>query len=384
MGIGGYGMQYDVIIVGAGAMGSAAAMHLAARGRRVIAFDRFAVPNTMGSSHGLTRIIRIAYYEHPSYVPLLVRAAELWSDLEHRSGERLFVRTGSIDASAPGDAVFEGSLRSCEMHGLRHEVLTSHELTRRFPAYRLPPEHVAVLQPDGGFLIPEVATAAHARLATEAGATIRPFERVVGWDDRGDAIEVRTDHAMYTAEHLVLTAGAWMADLVPAYAGLFEPERQVVAWFAIADPTIFAPERFPVFNLTVKEGRYYGFPEWGAPGFKVGRYHHLGERVHPDSMDRAVHNADVDILRGFARRYFPRGAGPSVQSSVCMFTNTPDEHFIIDRLPGHDRVHLVSACSGHGFKFASVVGEVVADLTTVGSSRFDLSLFSLARFGLAP
>ncbi len=377
-------MRYDVIIVGTGAMGSAAAMHLADRGRRVIAFDRFAVPNTMGSSHGQTRIIRIAYYEHPSYVPLLVRAAELWSELERRSGERIFVRTGSIDASAPDDAVFEGSLRSCELHGLRHAVLTSEELTRRFPAYRLPPKHVAVLQPDGGFLIPEVAIAAHAGLATAAGATIRPLERVLGWDDRDDGIEVTTEHGTYATDRLVLSAGAWMRDVVPEYARLFEPERQVVSWFAISNPPSFAPERFPVFNLTVEEGRYYGFPEWGVPGFKVGRYHHRGERVDPNSVDRGVHVEDIGILHSFARRYFPLGAGPSLQSSVCMFTNTPDEHFLIDRLPNHEHVHVVSACSGHGFKFASVVGEIVADLVTVGSSRFDLSLFSLARFAEPP
>lgn len=374
-------MRYDVIIVGAGAMGSAAAMHLSARGLRVIAFDRFAVPNTMGSSHGLTRIIRIAYYEHPSYVPLLVRAAELWSELERRSGERLFVRTGSIDASAPGDPVFEGSLRSCEMHGLRHEVLTSQEVTRRFPGYRLPPEHVAVLQPDGGFLIPESAVAAHARLATADGAIIRPLERALAWEERGSGVEVTTERATYSADHLVLSAGSWLRDLIPAYARLLEPERQVVAWFEIADPSKFAPERFPVFNLTVEEGRYYGFPESGSPGFKVGRYHHLGERVHPDSVDRGVHEADIEVLRMFARRYFPEGAGPVLETSVCLFTNTPDEHFIIDRLPGCERVHVVSACSGHGFKFASVVGEIVADLVTAGESRFDLELFAIERFG---
>jgi sarcosine oxidase len=374
-------MRYDVIVVGAGAMGSAAAMHLAARGRRVIAFDRFEVPNDRGSSHGLTRIIRIAYYEHPSYVPLLIRTAELWSELERRSGERLFVRTGSIDSSAPGDPVFEGSRRSCEVHGLRHEVLTSAELTRRFPAYRLPPDHVAVLQPDGGFLIPEIAVAAHARLATAHGATIRPRQRVLSWEERGDSVEVTTEQGTYVADQLVLSAGAWMADFLPDYARLLEPERQVVAWFEIDDSPRFAPECFPVFNLTVDEGRYYGFPEWGNPGFKVGRYHHLGERVRPDSLDRGVHTADIEILHTFVRRYFPSGAGKPLNASVCMFTNTPDEHFIIDRMPGHERVHIVSACSGHGFKFASVVGEIVADLVTEGSSsRFDLSLFSLGRF----
>jgi len=373
-------MRYDVIIVGAGAMGSAAAMHLAARGRRVIAFDRFDVPNDQGSSHGLTRIIRIAYYEHPSYVPLLVRAAELWAELERRSGERLFVRTGSIDASAPGDPVFEGSRRSCEMHGLRHDVLTSAELAQRFPAYHLPPDHVAVLQPDGGFLIPEIAVAAHARVAVADGASIRAGERVLSWEERGDGVEVTTERGTYIADQLVLSAGSWMADFVPGLATLFEPERQVVAWFEIGDSSKFAPGCFPVFNLTVEEGRYYGFPEWGTPGFKVGRYHHLGERVHPDSVDRDVHDADIDVLHAFARRYFPEGAGRALQSSVCLFTNTPDEHFIIDRLPDHERVHVVSACSGHGFKFASVVGEIVADLVTDGESRFELSLFSIGRF----
>ena len=373
-------MRYDVIIVGAGAMGSAAAIHLATRGRSVIAFDRFGVPNDQGSSHGLTRIIRIAYYEHPSYVPLLIRAAELWSELERLTGERLFMRTGSIDASAPGDPVFEGSRRSCEMHGLRHEVLSSRELGQRFPGYRLPADHVAVFQPDGGFLIPEVAVAAHARLAAAHGATIREHERVVSWEERDGGVEVTTENGRYVADHLVLSAGSWIADFHPAYADLFEPERQVVTWFEIADSSKFAPERFPVFNLTVEEGRYYGFPEWGNPGFKVGRYHHLAGRVDPDSVDRVVHDADVEILHRFARRYFPEGAGPALQSSVCLFTNTPDEHFIIDRLPEHERVHVVSACSGHGFKFASVIGEIVADLVTTGGCRFDLSLFSMRRF----
>jgi len=358
-------------------------MHLAARGKRVIAFDRFSIPNDQGSSHGLTRIIRIAYYEDPAYVPLLIRAAELWSELERRSGERLFVRTGSIDASAPGDPVFEESRRSCELHGLSHEVLTSTDLTRRFPAYHLPRDHVALLQPDGGLLVPELAIAAHARVAAGHGANLRPSERVLAWQPRDGEVEVTTERGTYVAEQLVLSAGAWMADLVPDLARLMVPERQVVAWFGVDDSAAFAPERFPVFNLTVEEGRYYGFPEWGTLGFKIGRYHHLRERVNPDSIDREVRQADVEILHAFARRYFPGGAGELLRASVCMFTNTPDEHFIIDRLPEHERVHVVSACSGHGFKFASVVGEIVADLATTGSSRFDLSLFSLARFSRA-
>jgi len=263
-------MRYDVIIVGAGAMGSAAAMHLATRGRSVIAFDRFGVPNDQGSSHGLTRIIRIAYYEHPSYVPLLIRAAELWSELERLTGERLFMRTGSIDASAPGDPVFEGSRRSCEMHGLRHEVLSSRELGQRFPGYRLPADHVAVFQPDGGFLIPEVAVAAHARLAAAHGATIREHERVVSWEERDGGVEVTTENGRYVADHLVLSAGSWIADFLPAYADLFEPERQVVTWFEIADSSKFAPSAFPCSTSPWKKGGTTVFPSGGIRGSKSG------------------------------------------------------------------------------------------------------------------
>src|SRR5690349_14495398 len=188
-----------------------------------------------GASHGLSRIIRIAYYEHESYVPLLVRAAELWSDLEQRSGEHIFVKTGSIDASAPRDAVFEGSLRSCLTHGLRHEVLTSAELTRRFPAFQLPRDHAAVFQPDGGFLLPEKAIGAYARLAAQHGADIRPFENVRAWTTQGDDVEVRTDAGIFGADQLVLAAGPWMADLAPSLRQILQPERQVVGWFAVRD-----------------------------------------------------------------------------------------------------------------------------------------------------
>ncbi|HEU5432834.1 MAG TPA: N-methyl-L-tryptophan oxidase, partial [Thermomicrobiales bacterium] len=262
--------HYDAIVLGVGAMGSAACWQLARRGARVLGLEQFDIPHEYGSSHGVTRIIRLAYYEHPSYVPLLRRAFDLWRELERTSGRRLLIVTGTVDASGPDEAVFRGSLASCRAYGLPHDVLTSAELTRRYPGYRLPPDHLALFQPDGGFLLPEECIVAHVEGALAAGATIRARERVLGWEAAGDGVRVTTDRGVYDGRRLIVAAGAWIGQVVPALAGLVEPERQALAWFQPTRPEWFAPARFPVFNLTVPEGRYYGFPVHGVPGFKIG------------------------------------------------------------------------------------------------------------------
>ncbi|HEX7122922.1 MAG TPA: N-methyl-L-tryptophan oxidase [Gemmatimonadaceae bacterium] len=371
--------MYDVIVIGLGGAGSACAFHLASRGLRVLGLERFAVPHEMGSSHGLTRIIRLAYYEHPAYVPLLRRAFALWRDLEHQAGESLLHITGAIDAGPPGSRVFEGSRSSCEIHGLPHEVLTSAELSKRFPAYRLPPDHLAVFQPDGGFLVPERCIDAHVRLARRLGADIRTETPVTAWEPHAAGAVVHAGGESFRAPHLVLCAGAWMPGLVAELAPHLTVERQVLAWFETRRPEWFAPDRFPVFVMNADEGHFYGLPAFGAPGFKLGKYHHRGEAVDPDRVDRTVHEEDLEILHAFARRYFPDGAGATLRSRVCLFTNTRDEHFVIDRLPQAPQVVVVSACSGHGFKFTSVVGEIVADLVQRGESRHDIGLHRVAR-----
>jgi len=347
----------------------------------VLGLERFDIPHDLGSSHGITRIIRLAYYEDPSYVPLLRRAYELWRDLERTAGERLLHPTGSIDAGPPGSAVFEGSLRSCLEHGLPHEVLTSSELQRRFPGYRLPAETLAVLQPEGGFLLPERCIVAHVLAAQALGAEVHGREQVLEWEPRGDGVRVRTDRGSYEAGRLVLTAGPWAATLLPRLAGLAVPERQVLAWFQPRRPDLFLPERFPVFNLLVEEGRFYGFPIFAVPGFKIGRYHHLGEQVDPDQVDRTCHRRDEEPLRACTERYFPDACGPTMGLKVCLFTNSPDEHFIIDLHPEYPQVALAAGFSGHGFKFCSVVGEILADLSDQQATRHDIRLFRLARFG---
>ena len=372
--------MFDVVIVGAGGMGTAAAAHLASRGQRVLVLERHTLAHDRGSSHGLTRIIRLAYFEHPSYVPLLRRAFELWRALEARAGEPLLHVTGSLDVGAPGSPVFEGARRSCLEHDLPHEVLTGRALRSRFPAWRLDDDEVAVFQPDGGFLPPERCILAHASTAVEAGATIRSEEPVTDWEVHGDHVRVRTVLGTYEASQLVLAAGAWMAGLVPELAGLMRPERQVLGWFAIADRERFAPERFPVFVHDAADAIYYGFPEFGVPGFKIGKYHHLAQPADPDALDRDCHPEDEAALRGEVTRHFPLANGALLRSATCMFTNTPDEHFIIDRHPECPGVLIVSPCSGHGFKFCSVVGEIVADLVTRGATAHDISAFRLARF----
>ena len=375
-------MVYDTIIVGVGGMGSAAAWHLARRGQRVLGLERFDIPHAMGSSHGITRIIRLPYYEHPSYVPLLHRAYELWREAEVASGQRLLFTTGSIDAGPEDDELFQGALLSARMHELEHEVLTGGAVNARFPGYRLPPGHRAVFQPAGGFVTSERAIIAHAGLAMAAGARLQARERVLHWQarDGGEGVRVTTDKGSYEGQRLVLTAGAWMADLAPVLAGRAVAERQVLAWLQPQRPELFTPTRFPVFNLQVEEGRYYGLPIHEVPGFKFGRYHHRGETLAADAMRPEVDAADERLLRDFAQRYFPEGCGPTMALRACMFTNTADEHFILDQHPRHPQVVLASPCSGHGFKFCSVIGEIIADLASdARATRHDTGLFQLER-----
>jgi sarcosine oxidase len=374
-----YSGRYDVIVVGVGGMGSAACYYLARRGKRVLGLERFGIPHYMGSSHGHTRIIRLAYYEHPSYVLLLRRAYELWREIQSKAGERLLHISGSIDAGPEDSWVFKGSWESCKLHDLPHEVLTGAELRRRYPGYRLPAEHLALLQPEGGFLTPERCIVSYVMAAQALGAEIHGREQVLEWEPLEGGVRVRTDCGTYEAEKLVITAGAWSGGLLDVLDGLAVPERQVLAWLQPIRPEYFRPENFPVFNLLVEEGRFYGFPVYGVPGFKFGKYHHLQEATDPDALDREVHDYDERLLRDFAERYFPDGCGPTMDLQVCMFTNTEDNHFVIDVHPDYEQVSFASPCSGHGFKFASVIGEIMADLAERGMTRHDIELFRLER-----
>lgn len=372
--------HYDAIVIGLGGMGSAALFELAKRGKRVLGIEQFDIAHDMGSSHGVTRIIRLAYHEHPSYVPLMRRAYELWRELEASTNEQILHITGSIDAGPPDGSNFNGSLLSCEEHDLPHDVLTSRELSERFPGYRLPPETMAVFQGEGGFLLPERCISLFTERAQALGATIHTGERILEWESVPSGVRVRTGRGIYEAESLIITAGAWTSKLMPSLGAAAIPERQVLAWFETLRPELFTPANFPVFNLVVDEGQFYGFPEFGVPGFKLGKYHHLEEDVDPDTLDREPNPKDEAVLRDFTENYFPGAAGATSSMQVCMFTNSPDEHFIIDRLPDAPNVSIAAGFSGHGYKFSSVVGEILTDLTIDGKTGHDIGMFRLSRF----
>ena len=374
--------RYDTIVVGLGGMGTATAFHLARRGQRVLGLEQHDLLHELGSSHGLTRIIRLAYHEHPSYVPLLRRSYELWHELEAVAGEPLLITTGCLEGGPEDGPTFRGALEAAEQHDLPHEVLTAHEVRQRYPAYAgFEPSTHLVWQPDGGFLMAERTILAHVNAALAHGADLRFRAPVGSWEATAEGgARVTTELGTYEADRLVITAGAWARRLVPRLDRLAVPERQVVGWLQPTRPELFTPDRFPVFVVDVEEGTYYGFPVHDVPGFKFARYHHLREPIDPDDPDRSARPDDEAILRAFATRYFPDGAGPTVKMQACIFTNSPDEHFIIDRLPETPQVSVAAGFSGHGYKFCSVVGEIMADLAMRGETGHDIGLFRLDRF----
>lgn len=373
--------SFDAAIIGLGVMGSAALAALGQRGRRVVGIDRFAPGHDRGSSHGATRIIRIGYFEHPSYVPLVRAAYPLWRELEARSGQQLLTITGILEMGAPGSELVAGTLQSARLHGLPHDVLDAASLMRRFPAFRVPDDFIGVFQADGGFVRAEPAVAAFQALARQAGAELRMQERVLSVEQNGESVRVRTDRGEIVAGWAIVAAGPWLASLMPQLSVPIRVTRQVLAWFepvrhARAD---FATERFPVFLLQNRQGVFYGFPA-DTDGMKVAKHHHLDEAVDPEDCDRTVSAADEAIIRTMLKAHLPNADGPLLATRTCLYTMAPDGDFILDRMPGSPRIIIASPCSGHGFKFAPVIGEIIADLAVTGSTKHDISRFSLTRF----
>jgi sarcosine oxidase len=360
--------RFDAIVVGVGTMGSAALFHLARRGCRVLGLEQFEIAHDRGSMHGESRIIRLVYHEHAGYVPLVRRAYELWHELD----PTLVHTVGLLDIGTADGWLIAGGLRSCRDHHLAHELLDAGELRSRFPQHTAPPGHVGLLQRDGGYVEAERGVRAHARAAQAAGAELRTGERVLGWTSSGDALEVRTDTTSYLADRLVLAPGAWASRLLRLTGDLFEPTRQVIAWFG----TKTSPA--PVF-IAEEDGDaiFYGVTHAGR--LKLGLMHHPGEAALPDALERNPREDELAALDEFAGRRL-RGIGSLVEAQVCLFTNTPDKHFVIDFHPDAANVVIVSACSGHGFKFAPAVGEIAADLALEGETSHPIDFLRLGRF----
>ncbi|USZ66920.1 N-methyl-L-tryptophan oxidase [Halorussus salilacus] len=359
--------EYDAVVLGVGGVGSAAVYHLAKRGVEVLGIERYDVPHARGSSHGDTRIFRLTQHEHPDYVPLAERAGELWCELEAESGAALLTRTGSVHAGPADGAKVADAVASCEQHDLPYELLTARELRERFPGYRLPEGHRGVYQPDGGFLACERAIATHVNRAHAHGGTVRARERVLDWEPREDGVRVETDRDTYEADRLVVATGAWAAEHLDVLSGALTPQRRVMAWLHPEDPDLFTPEAFPVFSVDVPEGSFYGFPVYQRPGFKFGRAPEDPETVDPDDL-REPTLADEERLRPLPETYFPDAAGPTMKLASCVLTNSEDGHFYLDTHPEYPHVSFAVGLTGHGFKFASALGEVLADFATEGDT----------------
>ncbi|AHG93512.1 FAD dependent oxidoreductase (plasmid) [Gemmatirosa kalamazoonensis] len=372
--------SFDVVVAGLGAMGSAAAFELARRGASVLGLDRFAPPHASGSSHGRARIIREAYFEDPLYVPLVRRAYERWAELERLAGRTLLVPTGGLMLGPPDGVVVAGALRSAREHGLPHELLDAREVHHRVPGLRVTSDMVGVWEPRAGFLVPEAVIAAHLALAADHGAELRVEEPVRTWDAAGDGVVVTTARGTYRARRLVLAAGAWMSSLLGAASPPLVVERMVQHWFRPArDTGLYAPSRFPIFLCEYAPGRtWYGFPDVGD-GVKVA-LHHQGEPADADTLRRTVAPAEIAYVHALLRTFLPDADGAHAESAVCMYTNTPDEHFVVDRHPAWPQVIVASACSGHGFKFSSAIGEILADMALGERPTFDLAPFRISRF----
>ena len=373
---------YDAIVVGLGGIGTATLYHLARRGVRVLGLEQFEPLHTHGSSHGDSRIIRETYFEHPLYVPLVQRAHELWRELEEASGKSLMTIHGGLMIGPPEGDVVTGTLRSAREHGLPHEVLSAGEVKRRYPPFDMPDDAVAVFDPRAGYLDPDGCTRAHLQLAVSAGAQTRFSEPVISWLSSERGVSVVTRAGTYDAEQLVLSAGPWTASAAPGVQLPLAVERQTVFWFEPPTPRgQYESRRFPIYAYEFKPGVIcYGFPEL-AKGVKASVMHDGQVFATPAAVNREVSEADLQPLRNALSQVLPALARSNVRdATTCLFTNTPDHDFVIDFHPAHSNVLISSPCSGHGFKFASAIGEVQADLLTNGVVRFDLSPFRIGRF----
>jgi sarcosine oxidase len=376
--------RYDAVVVGLGGMGSAAAYHLAARGKRVLGLDQHPAAHDRGSSHGGSRIIRQAYHEDPNYVPLVQRAYELWRRLEHDADASLLHITGGLLLGSRNSAVVTGSLRSAEQHGIAHEFLDAGAIRKRYPAFAPSDSHCAVFELQAGYLRPEEAVLAHLKLASAAGADLRFEEPVVRWEATAQSgIRVTTGRGAYEADRLILSPGAWAADLIAELGVPLQVRRHAMCWFApLQDFDLFAPHRFPVYVWETTPDRvFYGFPAIeGHEGGVKAAVHSGGDACTPATIDRNVTPEDVEEIRSYLSLHIPSLNGSLIKSSVCMYTLTPDEHFILSLHPKHPQVAVACGFSGHGFKFTSVVGEILADLSMNGTSSHPIEFLSPSRF----
>ena len=373
--------HFDVIVLGLGANGSSALYHLSKTQYTVCGIDRFTPPHVFGSSHGQSRIIRQAYHESPMYVPLVKEAYNLWHELEQISGEQLLLQTGGVILGIEEGMVIHGARLSAETHGVPYEYLHSKEIKKRFPALKPTEETVAVVEQNAGILFPEKCIKTNLNQAARNGATLQYNEVVTAIIPNDNEVEVVTDKDRYHASKLIVSAGAWFNDLMPDLHLPLSVKRQVLFWFNNTNQhsqAYLLPRHLPIYIWEYTKGRmFYGFPDLGD-GLKIAP-HHEGQPAHPDLLTKYVSDVEINDMKAVAEQYFDIKA-VFHYSDVCMYTNTPDEHFIIDYHPQYKNIVIGSPCSGHGFKFSSLTGKILADMAIGEPLHFDVSPFRIGRF----
>ena len=370
---------YDAIVLGTGGVGSSALYHLARRGLKVLGLDRFAPSHDQGSSHGQTRIIRQACFEHPNYSPLLRESYRLWSELESQVNKKLYHEVGVLQIGPPDGVVVPGVLRSADENNLPVEQLTGDAIRGRWPGLKVPDGMEGVLESKAGVLMVEQCVQSHLDLAQQAGAELRWPVEVQGWKV-GEPVTVKTNEGEVEAKKLIITAGAWSGSLLAQLGLGFEVLRKSLFWYATDTEQYTVEKGFPGFLFELPNGIFYGFPQFDGQGLKVAEHSGGKPVADPLRLDRTIHQDEQERIERFLQEHFCSVSKQQTGHATCMYTMTPDEHFIVDRYPDNENVLIAAGLSGHGFKFTSVLGKILADLASQGETNLDIDFLSLDRF----
>ena len=380
--------SFDFIVIGVGSMGSAACYYLSKRGHKVLGLEQFDISHELGSHAGQSRIIRKAYFEHPDYVPLLERAYKNWKALEWETGKQVYFKTGLLYAGKPGNEIITGVERAAGLYNIDLDELNDLAAADQFPQFKFPEDFEILFEPEAGFITPERSIRLYAKEAVEKGAAIRPNEKVTDWKKEGSNIIVKTDKDTYQCDQLIITAGAWAGKLIPGFVDKIKVTRQFVAWIRTKMDDQFQLNKFPCWMIgdDIKHGCYYGFPlldtkKFGEPaGLKLA-HHYPSIVTDPDTVNRQTTEADIENLKYCLDKYLPGVFDAVLSTKICLYANSPDENFIIDKLPGYEEnVSIACGFSGHGFKFASVIGEIMADLAIEGETALPIEFLNAKRF----
>lgn len=380
--------SFDAIVIGVGSMGSAASYYLAKRGYKVLGLEQFDISHEFGSHAGQSRIIRKAYFEHPDYVPLMERAYVNWNQLENETGEQIYFKTGLLYAGNSTNEIIKGVKLAASLYNIRLEQLNSYDTANRFPQFNFPKSFEVLFEPGAGFLPPERSIQLYAEEAKKNGAVIQSNEKVIDWKKNGSGLLVKTNKNIYHCAKLVITAGAWTGKMIPGIASKIKVTRQFVAWIKTKNDSLFQLNKFPCWMIgdDDKHGCYYGFPlldtkKFGPPdGLKLA-HHFPAQLTDPDNVNRNATEFDIENLKYCLNKYLPGIFDSILHAKICLYANSPDENFIIDKLPGFEaNVSVACGFSGHGFKFASVVGEILADLAIAGKTDLPIQFLNAKRF----